>query len=223
MTQYDMESLNRLNAAAEKLDANRMEVYVLPDRASACEKVRELIPKDAVAAVGGSLTLEQCGILDLLRSGSYRFLDRYDENLTAEEKTEIFRKSFFADVYLCSCNAVTDDGMLYNVDGNSNRVAAIAHGPKTVILVVGRNKLVKNLEEAVHRVKTIAAPLNAKRLNSKTPCAKLGHCISLETENSQMTDGCRVPGRMCCNYLVSSLQRIPDRIKVLLINEDLGM
>lgn len=213
-----------LERVAENLRKNQMEAYVVPDKAAAYAKVKELLKPGDTVSVGGSKTLDQCDILSLLRSGEYNFLDRYEPGLSREQITEIYRKSFFADAYLCSSNAVTEDGVLYNVDGNSNRVTAIGYGPASVILVVGKNKIVRDLDEAVYRVKTIAAPLNAMRLNCKTPCAKLGHCISLDTkEHPEMADGCQTSGRICCNYLVSGQQRHPGRIKVILVDEELGM
>ncbi len=213
-----------LNLVAENLRKNRMEAYVVADRQAAYDKVKSLLTPGETVSVGGAKTLDECGILSLLRSGDYNFLDRYAEGLSKEQVGELFRDCFKADTYLCSSNAVTEDGVLYNVDGNSNRVTALAFGPKSVILVVGKNKIVKDLDEAVYRVKTVAAPLNAIRLNCKTPCAKLGHCISLDTmEHPQMADGCKTTARICCNYLVSGLQRVPGRIKVILVDEELGM
>ncbi len=213
-----------LQTVAENLRKNKMEAYVVSDRKAAYDKVKELLHIGDVVSVGGSLTLDECGILSLLRNGDYTFLDRYEQGLSREQISEIYRKSFLADCYLCSSNAVTEDGVLYNVDGNSNRVTAIGYGPKSVILVVGKNKIVKDLDEAIYRVKTIAAPINAKRLNCATPCAKIGHCISLDTcEHPEMTDGCHTSGRVCCNYLISAQQRHEGRVKVILVDEDLGL
>lgn len=156
----------------------------------------------------------------LLRSGRYQFLDRYAPGLTREEIEEIYRRSFFADAYLCSSNAVTMNGELYNVDGNSNRVAAICYGPRSVIMVVGCNKIVRDIPAAVIRVKRRSAPANVARLRCDTPCAKTGACAGIQREG--MTDGCGVDGRICCNYLVSARQRVPGRIKVILVGEELG-
>ena len=116
----------------------------------------------------------------------------------------------------------TENGELYNVDGNSNRVACIAYGPESVIVVAGVNKIVENLDKAIERVKTICAPLNTKRLDCQTFCNTKGSCVSLESDKSYMCDGCGSDARICCNYLVSARQRKKDRIKVILINEKLG-
>jgi hypothetical protein len=139
--------------------------------------------------------------------------------MTREEINDIFRNSFFADTYLCSTNALTENGELYNVDGNSNRVAAICFGPKSVIMVVGKNKIVKDVPEAINRVKTIAAPKNAQRLNCQTYCNTKGECMGID---GLVCDGCESSQRICCNYVVSAHQRQKDRIKVILVNEQLG-
>ena len=121
-----------------------------------------------------------------------------------------------------SSNAVTENGELYNVDGNSNRVSALLYGPSSVIVVIGVNKIVKNIDEAVRRVKVCAAPKNTVRLSCETPCSKTGECVSLLREDSKMPDGCRCDGRICCNYVVCAQQRHKNRIKVVIVNEQLG-
>ena len=157
------------------------------------------------------LTLEECGIMNLLRSGLYDFLDRSAPGTTPDKVEEIYRMAFCADAYLTSSNAITEQGELFNVDGNCNRVAAMLFGPKSVIVVAGYNKIVADLEEAVLRLKKTAAPANAIRLHCATPCAKVGECMD-----------CHSDGRICCNYLVSAQQRHQDRIKVILVGEELG-
>ena len=173
--------------------------------------MQSLLQPGQTVTCGGSVTLSECGIIDLLRSGQYHYLDRDRPDLTPEQKKQIFRQAFSADVYLMSSNAVTEEGELYNVDGNSNRVAALAYGPDSVIVVAGCNKIVPDLAAAVERVKKIAAPVNATRLHCSTPCAKTGECMN-----------CHSDGRICCNYLVSAQQRHQDRIKVILVGEELG-
>lgn len=207
-------------AVIEKLERNNMKGYYAASKAEAVEKVAELLHEGDTVAVGGSMSLEEAGVMALLRSGRYQFLDRYAPGLTREETEEIYRRSFFADAYLCSSNAVTMNGELYNVDGNSNRVAAICYGPRSVIMVVGCNKIVRDIPAAVIRVKRRSAPANVARLRCDTPCAKTGACAGIQREG--MTDGCGVDGRICCNYLVSARQRVPGRIKVILVGEELG-
>lgn len=208
----------RLEKTAAALRANRMDAYIAENAAQARELVESLLGDGDTVSTGGSVTLGECGIYDLLRSGRYNYLDR--SAVSGEDVDLLYRQVFSADAYLCSANAVTEDGVLYNVDGNSNRVAAIAFGPKSVILVVGFNKVVPTLEDAVTRVKKTAAPANTVRLGCKTYCAEAGECISCK-DGGVMTDGCR-GDRICCNYLVSAMQRHAGRIKVILVKESLG-
>lgn len=206
--------------AVENLRKNNMEACYLPSAAEVPAQVERWLHEGDTVAVGGSVTLQETGILERLRSGPYRFLDRYAPGLSAEQVRRIFIESFDADAYLCSANAVTLGGELYNVDGNSNRIAALCYGPRSVIVVAGFNKLVPDIGAAVRRVKTVAAPANSKRLNCQTPCAATGVCSGWQRED--MTDGCRGDARICCNYLVSARQREQGRIKVLLVGEALG-
>ena len=207
----DAVTRQRMERTAEALRRNNMEAYLTDGRAGVAPLVKSLLHQGDTVSVGGSVSLDECGILELLRGGEYRFLDRYAPGLTREQQEELFRQSFFADAYLCSTNAVTENGELYNVDGNANRVAAITFGPASVILVVGCNKIVKDLAAADARVKAVAAPANAKRLSCKTPCAVTGQC-----------ENCQSPGRICCTYVLHRYQRVPGRIKVILVGQELG-
>ena len=209
----------RVKVAMEALRRNNMAASYVETAAEVPAAVAALLNKGDTVAVGGSVTLDETGVMDLLRSGDYRFLDRYAAGLTREEITKVFQDSFFADAYLCSANAVTEHGELYNVDGNSNRIAAIAFGPKSVILVVGIQKIVPDLAAAEELVKTVAAPKNAKRLSCDTYCAKSGVCAGVDGD---MTIGCGTDARICCNYLVSARQRHKDRIKVIFVGEPVG-
>ena len=213
---------NRIETTMQNLRLNKMEPYFVQTRAEACEKVSELLEKGCTVSCGGSVTLKQTGVYDLISSADYDFLDRSAPGLTREQVEEIYRKTFFADAFVTSTNALTENGELYNVDGNSNRVAAILYGPKSVIVVCGVNKLVKNIDEAINRVKTKAAPPNTVRLNIDTYCAKTGQCVSLNKENPEMCEGCHSDGRICCNYVVCAQQRHVNRIKVIIVNEELG-
>ena len=143
----------RIAKTIRNLEKNNMQACYVESRADAVNKVRELMSEGQTVAVGGSMTLYECGVIDLLRSGRYRFLDRYEEGLSRDEVEKIFRESFFVDTYISSTNAITENGELYNVDGNSNRVAAICYGPKSVIIIAGYNKIVSDIDEAVDRVK----------------------------------------------------------------------
>lgn len=203
----------------ESLRKNRMVATYVPSKEDVVPLVKSLIPESCTVATGGSRTLDETGVIDLLHSGKYVFYDRNNPALTPVEKAEMTAKGATADVYLCSSNAVTEDGVLYNVDGFSNRVAAIANGPQKVIMVVGINKIVPDLDAAIRRVKTIAAPLNTKRLSCDTYCLNTGVCMGVDGD---MTDGCHSPGRICCSYLVSAQQRVENRIHVILVGEPLG-
>ena len=210
----------RMEKTKNALENNNMTAYTVKTKEEAADIVRSLLKKGDVIASGGSVTLNQCGITDIIKSPDYIYLDR---NSVAPDKTaEIFRKSFSADVYLCSSNAITENGELYNVDGNSNRVAAIAYGPKSVIIIAGYNKIVRNIEEASNRVKKRAAPANTVRLQCDTYCSKSGECAAFTKESQDITSGCSSDERICCNFLISAKQRHKGRIKVILVAENLG-
>lgn len=207
----------RLERTVRALQANRMEACWVRTKAEALARVAEMIPADATAAAGGSMTLAECGITDWLRAGHCKYLDR--TAVPKEEVPAVYRAAFSADVYLMSSNAVTESGELYNVDGNGNRVAALIYGPDSVIVVAGANKLVPDIPAAVRRVKSLAAPVNAARLSQDTPCVKCGTCAGLRGD---LAAGCRSEQRICCSYVVSGYQRVPGRIKVILVAETLG-
>ena len=199
----------RIQRTMEALRANNMEAYYVKAAAEVRPFVEQMIPEGAVVSNGGSVSLAETGVMDLLASGRYQYLDR--SKVTGEELDALFRQVFSADWYLASTNAVTEAGELYNVDGTANRVAAITFGPRNVLLVVGCNKIVKDIHAAARRVKEIAAPANTDRLNCKTPCAVTGTCAD-----------CHSPARICCTTTIHRYHRIPGRIKVLLVGEPLG-
>lgn len=201
----------RIKRTMDALSANKMKPYYAETVAAACEIVRELIKGDKLITSGGSMTLKECGVTDMLNNefgGAY--LDR-SAGKNADEVGDIMRKAFVSDTFLASTNALTEKGELYNVDGNGNRVSAMIFGPKQVIIVAGVNKIVKDLEEAKKRVEQIAAPKNTVRLEKNTPCAKTGVCGHCHSED-----------RICCSYVTLAQQRVPDRIKVIIVNEKLG-
>lgn len=175
------------------------------------ELISALIPAGSVVSSGDSVTLEETGVFDLLRSGGFVFLDKHQPGLSHEEKREIYLKSFRADTFVTGVNAVTEDGKLFNIDGNGSRVAPMLYGPAQVIAVAGTNKLVRNEEEAVRRVRQTAAPLDAKRLGKNTPCTKLGRCVD-----------CRHPERICNDFVLITGQFQKERIKVILVEGTYG-
>lgn len=203
----------------EALKKNNINGYLAKDKEDAARLVKEIVPQGATISCGGSVTLQESGILDLMKSGYYNFLDRSKPGLSPEEVRRIYLETYGCDAFFTSSNAVTENGELYNVDGNGNRTSAIVHGPGKVIVIVGVNKIVRDLDAAVYRVKTVAAPCNGIRLNTGTPCALTGKCAGV---NGGMTDGCKSERRMCAHYVVSAFQRNKDRIHVIFLNEELG-
>ena len=193
------------------LEKNNIKAYYAKSDDEIFQTIKDIVKDGETVSVGGSMTLFETKIIDFLRSGRYNFLDRYKENLTQTDLKEIYRKSFSANTYFASANAITEEGEIFNVDGNGNRVAAILYGPDKVILIVGVNKIVKNIDEAIKRNKDISGPANAKRLNLQTPCAKVGYCMDCESKD-----------RICCEYTVIKRQRNENRINVIFVNDNLG-
>lgn len=215
-----MELLKKTAAALEK---NNMQTFVVSTREEAKETVKKLMPEGSSVTMGGSQTIKQCGIYDMLKCGGYEFYDRSAPDVvTEEQKLEIYRKAFLCNTYLSSSNAITQNGELYNVDGNSNRVAAMLYGSDQLIVVAGYNKIVADIDEAILRLKTKAAPPNCERLSLDTYCRNEGRCVSLTKENPTMCDGCNSESRICCNYVVMARQRNKQRVKVILVAEELG-
>ncbi len=211
----------QIKLTIENFNKNNMEAFFVETKEDALKKALSFLNDGDTVSVGGSVTLSEIGLLDALKSGKYNYLDRYTASSPAEMH-EIFRKSFLADAYITSSNAVTENGELFNVDGNGNRVAALLYGPQKVIVIIGKNKIVKDLDAALQRVKTIAAPLNAKRLNRDTYCARTGRCVTLDNGNAaDMTCGCRSQDRICRDYITMG-EQTPDRIKIIIVNENLG-
>ncbi|MBB6713268.1 lactate utilization protein [Clostridium gasigenes] len=195
----------------KNLSSRNMEGYYVNNREQLFQKLKEFIAEGSTVGVGDSMTLFETKIIDFLRYGGFNFLDKYEEKLTKDEKREIYIKNFSADTFICSTNAITESGELYNIDGNGSRVAPMIYGPKQVIIITGINKIVKNLEEAEIRVRQYAAPVDAKRLNKDTPCTKLGYCID-----------CKSPNRICNDFVIIKGQFIKGRIKVVIVGEVLG-
>ncbi len=203
----DIRIKNTMNA----LQRNKIKPYYAETRDELYEIVRSLIKDDKLITAGGSMTLKESGVTDLLMN-EYKgiYIDR-SEGATSEEIEDILRKAFVSDTFFASTNALTEEGELYNVDGKGNRVSAMIFGPKQVILVVGVNKIVADIGEAIMRVEQIAAPKNTVRLSCDTPCALTGGCAH-----------CHSDGRICCSYVRLGQQRVADRIKVIIVNENLG-
>ncbi len=193
------------------LEKNCIKPYYVENKEEALSLLDSLLNDGDTVTTGGSVTLDECGVINALRSGKYNFLDRFEEGLCREDIIKIFKAAFTADAYITSTNAITQDGALVNVDGNSNRVAAISYGPEKVYIIAGVNKIVENESAAFERIRNHTAPKNAQRLSCETPCAKTGKC-----------ENCNSPARICCTYVVQRKQRNVDRINVIIVNEKLG-
>lgn len=206
------------------LKANNIMAAYLPSMDEVIPMVTSLMKKGESVAVGGSITLRETGILDLLGNGDYDFHNRYEKGLTEEQIRQVFLDSFSVDTYFASANAITEHGEIYCVDGNANRVAAMLYGPKQVILVVSWDKIVPDLASAVVRVKETAAPANAVRFDTDTYCNKHGRCVSPTCHPNHLM--ALSPGlcehSICSSYVVFSRQKAKDRIKVLIVGESLG-
>lgn len=213
----------RINSVIKALNKNNMDAVF-------CEKKEEIVPlvkkmlfDGCVITAGGSMSLKESGVWDLICSENYNFLDRSKQGISPKEQEEAFKAAIGCDFFFCSTNALTFNGELINVDGFCNRISSIAFGPKKVIMVVGVNKIVENVNEGFLRIKREVAPKNCLRLGIDSPCAKLGHCVSLEkSDNPDITAGCDYAGRICCSYLINAHQRIKDRITVILCGDSLG-
>lgn len=212
-----------IKTVIENLKKNNINALYCETKQDVVATVKDMLKPNATISTGGSVSLQESGVYGLITNGDYDFKNRLRPGITPEEQQQVFKDIIGIDYYLCSANAVTKQGEILNVDGFSNRISAIAFGPKKVIMVVGKNKIVDNLNDAFLRVKKIAAPKNCVRLGIDNPCAKLGHCISLERcDNPDFTDGCKSERRICVNYLVNGFQRDNGRLNVILCGEDLG-
>jgi L-lactate utilization protein LutC len=206
----------KLDDIKKSLEANNYEVFVVENTAEAKKIVlEEIIPKTGAKSVswGGSMTFIATGIYEVLKNDKkMKVLDSFDKTISREENWERRRQSLLVDLFITGTNAVTESGMLVNLDMIGNRVGGIAFGPKNVIILVGRNKIVADLEDAMMRIKNFAAPANAIRLGLKTPCAKTSYC-----------EECKSKDRICNNWAITEKSFPKGRIKVVLINEDLGL
>lgn len=203
---------NRLLAdrVIKGLESRNMCGYYAETKEDALQKALELIPEGSSIGWGGSVSVSEIGLRDAVINGNYTIYNR-DICTTPEEKRETELKIFGCDYFLCSTNAMTEDGILVNIDGNSNRVAAIAYGPKNVVMIVGMNKIAKDIDSALSRAKNIAAPTNAQRFPLDTPCKINGSCAN-----------CKSKDTICCEFLVTRYSRHANRFHIILVNEDLG-
>ena len=189
------------------LESRNMKGFYAKNKAEALQTALELIPAGSSVTMGGCVSAREIGLVDALKIGNYDFIDRD----LADDKRAAALKAYDVDVFLASCNAITEDGILVNIDGNANRVSAIAFGPRMVLFIVGMNKVCKDVDSAMKRARNVAAPVNAQRFGLDTPCTKTGSCMD-----------CKSPDTICCQFLVTRYSRHDDRIFVILVNDSLG-
>ncbi|RJR21246.1 MAG: lactate utilization protein [Desulfobacteraceae bacterium] len=206
----------RLDAVREALEANNFSAYVAKDSAEAVKLVCEkIIPETGAKKIswGGSMTFTGTGLYAAVKAlPGLEFIDVFDKNIPKDDITEWRRRSLLVDLFVTGTNALTESGILVNLDMTGNRVAAITFGPKNVLILVGRNKVVPDVDEAMMRIKNYAAPANAMRLDKKTPCVKTSFC-----------EDCKSPDRICNTWTITEKSFPKGRVKVVLINEDLGL
>lgn len=189
------------------LESRNMTGYYAASKEEAVKKALELIPEGSSVTMGGAMSAHEVGLVDVLKNGNYNFIDRD----AYEDKRAAMLMAYDADVFLASANAMTEDGVIVNIDGNSNRVSAIAQGPKKVVFIVGMNKICDDVDGAMKRARNVAAPINAQRFGLDTPCSKTGSCMN-----------CKSPDTICCQILITRFSRHAGRIHVILVNDNLG-
>ncbi|MBQ9049917.1 MAG: lactate utilization protein [Lachnospiraceae bacterium] len=189
------------------LGSRGMTGYYAADKEAALKQALALIPEGSTVTMGGAMSVHEIGLVKALTEGNYNFIDRD----AVEDKRAAMLAAYDADFYLMSANAMTEDGILVNIDGNSNRVSALAQGPRKVIVIAGMNKICDDVDGAMKRARNVAAPINAQRFGLNTPCAKTGSCMN-----------CKSPDTICCQFLITRFSRHPGRIHVILVNDDLG-
>lgn len=204
----NMQNRNKVLAQTviKGLESRNMSGYYAADKEAAVKQALDLIPEGSSIAMGGCTSVHEIGLIKALEDGNYNYINR--EKLSPREG---LLAAYDADVFLSSANAITSDGVMVNIDGNSNRVSCIAQGPKKVVFIVGMNKVCSDLDAAMKRARNVAAPANAQRFEVKTPCKTTGKCFD-----------CKSPDTICCQFLITRYSRRKDRIHVILVNDTLG-
>ena len=191
----------------EGLASRNMTGYYAADKEAALQLALSLIPEGSTVTMGGGMSVHEIGLPEALKKGNYNFIDR-DE---MKDKRAAMLAAYDADFFLMSTNAMTQDGILVNIDGNSNRVSALAQGPRKVIIIAGMNKVCDDVDGAMKRARNVAAPINAQRFGLDTPCSKTGACMN-----------CKSPDTICCQFLITRYSKHAGRIHVILVNDYLG-
>lgn len=206
----------RLGEVKKVLEDNNFEVFLADNAAEASKIVQEgILPRTGAKTVswGGSMTFIATGLYNSIKDNpNLEILDTFNKSLSGEEKIELRRRALLVDLFITGTNAITEMGQLVNLDMIGNRIGGITFGPKHVVILVGRNKIVSDLEEAMYRIMNYVAPANAMRLDMKTPCVKTSYC-----------EECKSPDRICNTWTITEKSFPKGRVKVVLINEDLGL
>ncbi len=192
------------------LESRNMTGYYAETKEEALKLALEIIPENSSVSMGGAMSAWEIGLVDAVKNGNYKFIDREGAK-DPETKRARMLEAYDADYFLSSANAMTEDGIIVNIDGNSNRVSAIAQGPKHVIFIVGMNKVCADVDSAMKRARNVAAPINAQRFGLNTPCSKTGACMD-----------CKSPDTICCQFLITRFSRHEGRIHVIMVNDNLG-
>lgn len=210
----DANRVKRNDMLAQKvikgLESRNMTGYYAKSKEEALEIALGIIPEGSTIARGGSMSMNEIGLTDALTEGNYKFTNR-EIIKDRDEKRKAELDTYDSDVFVCSVNAITEDGVLVNIDGNANRVSAFAYGPRKVVCIVGMNKVTADVDHAMKRARNEAAPINAQRFGLDTPCSKTGSCMN-----------CKVPDTICCQFLITRYSKHKDRIHVILVNDNLG-
>ena len=197
----------RAQKVIKGLKSRKMNGYYAANREEALKIALELIPEGSEVNMGGCMTAHQIGLFDAMKNGNYNFVDRDD----TDDRRAAMIAAFNADVFLASANAITEDGIMVNIDGAANRIAALAFGPRKLVHIVGMNKVCADVHDAIKRARNVAAPINAQRFGLSTPCSKTGACGDCKSEDC-----------ICCQMLITRFAMDPNRVHVILVNEDLG-
>ena len=189
------------------LESRQMSGYYAANKEEALKIALSLIPEGSTVTMGGAMSAHEIGLPQALAEGTYNFIDR-DK---MEDKRAAMLAAYDADFFLASANAMTEDGVIINIDGNANRVSAIAQGPRHVVFIVGMNKICNDVDGALKRARNVAAPINSQLFGLNTPCTKTGSCMD-----------CKTPDTICCQFLITRYSKHPGRIHVILVNDYLG-
>ena len=203
---YDKKGPKMVEAFAKR----NFDAYYCPTKEEALEKALSLIPKDDVISWGGSVSINEIGLRPYVLEHGYKVINR-DDAKDMPERMEIMRQALLCDTFIMSSNAATQDGQLFNIDGNGNRVAALCYGPKQVIVILGMNKIMPTVESAIARARSVAAPINVQRFGGETPCATLGMCMD-----------CRRTDSICSDFVLTRYSKPAKRIKVIIVGENIG-